>query len=74
MKEEFLKTFMNTHLYYYIPQTELFIEYVDNHYKIKGNIFLLAGLTLGGILSVLVVRSSVNLSNEISEEIKEKAK
>lgn len=33
-KEEFIQLFLSSHSYYYIPQTEIYIEYINNHYHI----------------------------------------
>ena len=45
-------------------------SFIDNHYKVKGNAFLLAGLALGFVLSVVVIRSTVRQSNEITRNMK----
>lgn len=33
-KQEFITSFLTNHLYYYIPQTEIYIEYTNEHYQI----------------------------------------
>ena len=49
-------------------------SFIDNHYKVKGNAYLLVGLALGFILSVLVIRNTVIQSNEITRKMKVSSK
>lgn len=49
-------------------------SFIDNHYKVKGNVYLFFGLILGFILSFIVIRTTVVQSNQITKEIKDRVK
>ncbi len=44
-------------------------SFLDSHFKIKSGAFMLSGLVLGLILSIVVIRSTFNESNRITRNL-----
>ena len=47
-------------------------SYLDSHYKVKGNIYIISGLILGFIFSFIVIRNTFIQSNKLTKDIKDK--
>lgn len=71
-KEEFITEFLSTHLYYYIPQTEIYIEYIDDNYHIISEDDITHSIFTALNQNKLLSNSKYRLTNKLFRLIKER--
>lgn len=71
-KEDFITTFLSNHLYYYIPQTEIYIEYVDDHYCIISEDDITHSIFTQLNLNKSLSNSKYRLTNKLFRLIRER--